>query len=862
MSAVHSSSAGLSEAEAGERLTRFGPNRIHEEKPVSAFAVLLHQFTSPLIYILLVAALVTLLIGEYLDSAVIGVVLLLNATIGFFQERRAENAVRALLGLVAPRARVVRDGVTKDIDSELVVPGDLAVIESGVWIPADLRLVSATRLRVDESMLTGESTPVDKASETLPEETSLAEQRNRAFAGTVVVSGRGRGVVVGTGDDTELGRIAGSVRQEERPKTPLQTSMSRFGHIVGAVVAISAVLTGVVGIIVGESPSDMFLVAVALAVAAIPEGLPVVFTVTLAVGVQRMARRNAIVRRLAAVETLGSTTVIGSDKTGTLTRNRMTVLEVWAGGETYELEDEHTTDLAEPLGLTLLAGVLANESSLGAEPNQSIGDPTEVALLVAADRFGISPEVARDRVEVLEEIPFEPARQYSAVVVARDGSSQVLAKGAPERILEMCESMMTTDGRVVPLERELVSGAAAGLAARGRRVLAMAVSPERATSRAASDGDPTGLVLVGLQGLLDPPRDGVAEAIAGCKRSGMRVIMITGDHADTARFIAADLGISDADAEVLTGMDIDQLSDDALKEAVARVSVFARVSPELKLRVVHALRSRGEVVAVTGDGVNDAPALKAADIGVAMGRDGTDVAREAAEMVLTDDNFVSIYAAVETGRVTYDNLRKVTFFLISSGAATVAAILVALGFRWPLVMLPAQLLWLNLVTNGLADLALAFEPAEDGILERKPRRPKEQLIHSRLWERTVVAGVVMAAGTLIMFWWSLETGESVDQARTVALTTMVVFQAFHAGNSRSEHISVFRISPFSNRLLLAAVAGSLALHVVALHLPYTQFVFRFEPIPGNVWPVIVAMALSIIVAMELHKRFRSRQVRG
>jgi calcium-translocating P-type ATPase len=855
--ALDAAPGGLSVAEAEDRLARYGPNRIREEKPVSNLVILLHQFTSPLIYILVVAALVTLVIGEYVDSAVIAVVLALNAIIGFFQERRAEDAVRALLGLVAPRARVVRDGRTLDIDSEGVVPGDLVVLESGVWIPADLRLASATRLRVDESLLTGESSLVDKVRDPLPEDTPLAERSNLAFAGTVVASGRGRGVVVDTGDHTELGRIAGSVRQEIRPKTPLQTSMSRFAQIVGVVVAISATLAGVIGVVVGEAPSEMFLVAVALAVSAIPEGLPVVFTITLAVGVQRMARRNAIVRRLAAVETLGSTTVIGSDKTGTLTRNRMTTQEVWAGGQIHKVDDAGViAEVTDPLRLTLLTGALTNEASLGAGPDEGIGDPTEVALLVAAERFGVHPEVERANFPVLDEIPFEPIRQYSAAVVAREGSTQVMAKGAPERILDMCDSMMTADGVVVPLDRDHVAGAAGDLAAQGRRVLAMAVSEHGTDPRRTLDGDPTGLVLVGLQGLLDPPREGVAEAIAGCRRSGMRVIMITGDHADTARFIAADLGISEEDAEVLTGADLDGLSDAALADAVGRVSVFARVSPEHKLRVVHALRSRGEVVAVTGDGVNDAPALKAAEIGIAMGRDGTDVAREAAEMVLADDNFVSIYAAVETGRITYDNLRKVTFFLISSGAAEVLAILVALGLRWPLLMLPAQILWLNLITNGVPDVALAFEPGEKGILDRKPRHPKEQLIHPRLWERTVVAGVVMAAGTLAMFWWSLETGGSVDQARTVAVTTMVVFQAFHAGNSRSEHVSVLRISPFSNRLLLAAVAGGLGLHVAALHLPFTQFVFRFEPIPWDAWPLIVATALSIVVAVELHKKFR------
>jgi calcium-translocating P-type ATPase len=851
---LDTSRSGLAADEVTARRAAFGPNTIGEDEPVAMWAVLLHQFQSPLVYILVIATVVTLAIGEYVDSAVIFAVLTLNAAIGFFQEHKAENAVRALMGLVAPRARVIRDGRDWIVESEELVPGDVVLLESGQRVPADLRLVSATALACDESLLTGESTPVRKTVDALAAGLGIGDRTNMAFTGSVVTSGRGRGVVVATGAATELGKIATQIREEAEPATPLQHRMNRFARVVGVVVAVAAIVTIPLGMFRGMSLSETFLVGVALAVSAIPEGLPVVFTITLAVGVQRMARRNAIIRRLPAVETLGSITVIGSDKTGTLTVNRMTVQSVWAAGREVH-PDEGQIELSEPLYRTLLAGVLANEGQfIDGGTDEGVGDPTELALLVAAHQAGIDPEAERRRWESVEEIPFEPERRYSASYRTNGDDVLVFAKGAPERVLEMCVDIAGEDG-VAPLDPGEIALQVERMASSGMRVLAMAYGP----GDRGGSGDLGGLTFLGLQGMIDPPRRGVKEAIADCHRSGIRVVMITGDHVDTARAIAIDLGISTAGGAVVSGRDMDRMDDSDLLERVGHVNVFARVSPDHKLQVVRALQQRGEVVAVTGDGVNDAPALKAAEVGVAMGRSGTDVAREASDMVLADDDFVSIFEAVRQGRVTFDNLRKVTFFLISSGAAEIVVILSAVLAGWPLPMIPAQILWLNLVTNGVQDVALAFEPAERDVTDRPPRPPREGIISRLLWQRTVLSGVVMAAGTLTIFRWVLDSTGSLTQAQTAALTAMVVYQAIHAGNARSEHTSALRMSPFSNRFLLAAVVGALGIHFAALYLPFTQFVLRVEPLDATTWGVIVAMALSVLVAVEIDKAVRRRR---
>jgi Ca2+-transporting ATPase len=863
---------GLSRAEADARLARHGPNRLEEVPPPSNLAILLHQFRSPLIYILLLAALVTVVLGEYIDTGVIASTLVINATIGFTQERRAEQAVRALMKLAAPRARVIREGRDWEVESTDLVPGDLVLLESGVRVAADLRLVSATALAVDESLLTGESVPVAKQAGVLDPDAVLADRRNMVYMGTVVTAGRGRGYVVATGPGTELGAIAEHIRGEPDVEVPLQRRMDRFARVIGATVAISSLLAFGIGIALGEDPGHMFMVAAALAVSAVPEGLPVVFTVVLAIGVRRMARRNAIIRRLPAIETLGSTSVIGSDKTGTLTENRMTVQEVWAGGRTFiivgdgraepggALEAGRPAPVPEhhPLYLTLLTGVLTNEAEiyLTEDGYESQGDPTEAALLIAAARMGIEPEEARAAYPLYAEIPFEPERRYSAAVRERDGAYYAFVKGAPERLLAMSSRMLTDDGPV-PLDARAIQEAAARLAARGLRVLGMAYCrlPGAPAGPEAVE-EPNDLTFLGLQGMLDPPRAGVREAIAGCWEAGIRVIMITGDHAVTARAIGAELGIAGNDAPVLTGTQLDALSDEDLRRQVEEVAIYARVAPEHKLRVVQALQDHGEVVAVTGDGVNDAPALKAADIGIAMGRSGTDVAREASDMVLADDNFVSIYAAVEEGRVAFDNLRKVTFLLVSTGAAAIVALLAAVTLGWPIPLLPSQLIWLNVVTNGLQDIALAFEPGEPGVRRRPPRSKQEGILSPLLWERTLVAALVMAAGTLFLFRWELDQTGSLELAQTVALTTMVLFQNFHIGNARSEHRSVFRLSPVSNPFLLVSVAAALLMHAAALYLPPTQFILRLEPVELEAWVRMVLVAATIVAAMELHKWVR------
>lgn len=866
--------AGLPDDEVTARLGRHGPNRLEEAPPTPWWVLLLHQFASPLIFILVIAAAITLLLEEFVDAAVIAAVLALNATIGFTQESRAEASVRSLMQLVSPHARVIRGGRERDIQSAELVPGDLVLLESGMRVPADVRLLATTALEIDESLLTGESMPVRKSHERLPEETAASDRKNIAYAGCVVTSGRGRGYVVATGMDTELGSIARHVREQETPDTPLQRRMTRLAHLIGVFVGASAIAAFGLGVSLGEPASDMFLVAVAMAVAAVPEGLPVAFTIVLALGVRRMARRNAIIRRLPAVETLGSTTVVGSDKTGTLTENRMTVRQIWAGGRWFTFARDGREgavglvreDAGMLLGehhslfMTVLTGIMTNEAAIapGDEEGEyeTQGDPTEAALLVAAARLDCDPDDARADHPGVAEIPFESERQYSAAVRMRDGRQVLFVKGAPERVLAMSAQALFDDGPVT-LDREAIHQAAGDMAASGLRVLAFAYRELDEPVESPHDvAEPSDLIFLGLQGMLDPPREGVKDAIAGCRRSGMRVLMITGDHARTALAIGRELGIADEGDEPVTGAELENVEDAELAGIVRKVSIFARVSPEQKLRVVNALHENGEVVAVTGDGVNDAPALRAADIGIAMGWSGTDVAREAADMVLADDNFVSIYAAVEEGRITFDNIRKVTFFLVSTGPAAILTILAAIAFGWDSPFLPAQLLWLNLVTNGLQDVALVFEPGEKDVLERPPRPKREGVISTVLWERVLLTAIVMSIGTLALFQWEMKQTDDLMRSQTVALTTLVLFQMFHVGNARSEFISVTRLNPFSNRFLFIATAAALAVHVAALYWEPTQYVLRVEPIGLDAWARIVAVAFSIVVVVEAHKLLR------
>ena len=870
---LEASPEGLSSTEAGARLRRCGPNTIRTGRETNPWTILFHQTKSPLIYILLVAMAITLAIQHWADAIVIGAVVALNTVIGFVQEYRAENAMQALLGLTTPRARVRRDGMETVMESAGLVPGDVVLIEAGDIVPADVRLLGANRLQIDESLLTGESVPAAKSVPAPPEAANLPpqSQSNMAFMGTAVVSGKGTGLVVATALKTQMGSIAEGLVGTTRAETPLQTRMRKFGWLVSLAIVGASVVAFAVGLALGEPVVDMFLTAVAIAVSAIPEGLPVVMSVALAVGVRRMARRNAIIRRLPAVETLGSCTVIMSDKTGTLTQNQMTVQTIWAddnrfhvtgggldphgtierNGETVEVED------GSALYLTLMAGLLPNEASLYQEEDVLVpgGDPTEVALLVSGAKARLNRDDLLERFPLTYDVPFDSDWMYAASVHSHSGREIVFVKGALEPLLEMCTTQAGHDGaREIDVNR--INEEARNMAEEGLRVLAMAMGEGPLVAEAIRSGRPAGLTFLGLQGMMDPPREEVTQAVAACHRAGIRVIMVTGDNPVTAAAIAQRVGIGRGVPEVRTGTELASMSDEELQAVATRVSVYARVRPSQKLRLVNCLRRLGHIVAVTGDGVNDAPALKSAHIGAAMGRSGTDVAKEASEMVLTDDNFATVYAAVEEGRTAFANIRKATFFLISSGIGELVAILASLGLRWPLPLLPAQILWLNLVTNGIEDVALAFEPGEKEQLQRPPISPKEGILSRVLIERSIIVGLVVAAGTLAMFAWERGAGSTLAYARVTALTTMVTFQVFHVLNCRSEYKSAFRKSPLSNRLLLVGTALSLVAHIGAMYLAPTQFLLRLEPLSLETWGRVVLVALSVIAVVEVHKLLR------
>ena len=869
---LHTSEHGLSSEEVEKWLIHYGPNKLAEEEKISKFRILLHQFTSPLIYILLIAGIVTIFLKEYIDSGVIFAVVILNAIIGFIQEHKAEESVRALKKMVVPKAKVVRDGKEKEIHSEEVVPGDIVLLASGTKVPADLRLVHTIELRIDESMLTGESVPVEKELHLIKEENlTPGDQRNMAFMGTIAVTGRAKGIVVETGQKTVLGQIAEDVKEVAVLKTPLQDKLDRFAKVIGLVVFVFSAIVFGAGIMLGVKASEMFLVAVATAVSAIPEGLPVAVTIAMAIGVSRMAGRNAIIRKLPAVETLGSTTVIGSDKTGTLTKNEMTVKLIYdvmhmheVTGSGYEPKGEilHgglTLDGKEEKQLlqVLRIGSLCNESSVNEKDGlyKVDGDPTEGALIVSAMKAGLSVEEEKEKYQQLAIIPFESERGYMATFHRYREKKLIFVKGAPEKILDMCTGALEGE----ELNAKEIGQVAAELAREGLRVLAFAYkkAPDEMEDLTHRDVE-SGLTFAGLQGMIDPPRTEVIEAIEGCRKAGIRVVMITGDHADTASAIARKIGIDCDGSEVLTGRELEAMSDKELFHRIKHVSVFARVSPQHKMRIAQQLIAQGQIVAITGDGVNDAAALKAAHIGVAMGRCGTDVAKEASDMVIADDNFASIFSAVEEGRVVYDNIKKVTLFLVSCGFGELLAITGTILLGMPIPYIPAQILWLNLVTNGLQDVALAFEPAEKNVLNKPPRHPKERILSPLLLQRTLLMGTVMAAGTLYMFISSLNSGVPLEKARTVALTTMVFFQFYQAANCRSETQSIFRMNPLSNPLLFFSIIAAFFAQLAVIYVPTFQWIFRTEPITVIEWVKIGFVTSTIIIAVEIDKWVRNK----
>ncbi|WP_137887235.1 HAD-IC family P-type ATPase [Pseudomonas sp. 2FE] len=862
---------GLAESEAAARLRTHGANRPSVRPGRSPFARFAAQVVQPLVLVLIAAGTVTIFLGEWIDASVIFGVVLINAVLGFVQEGKAEAALAALARAVAAEATVLRAGTRRRLDAAALVPGDLVVLSSGDKVPADVRLLASKELRTAEAALTGESLPVDKCTEALPADTPLADRHNMAYAGTLVVAGQGTGVVVATGDATETGRICGLIAQAPELTTPLTRKMGVFAkHLLIAILALAA-LTFVVGVLRGESAFAMFMAAVALAVGAIPEGLPAAMTVTLAIGVARMAKRRAIIRKLPVVETLGSTTVICSDKTGTLTENAMTVRAIWAGGEEFSVTGHgygptgsiawvgQPVTIAGALRETLLASVLCNDARLVREgPHWTVvGDPTEGALLVAARKGGLDEDTLNSIFPRLDELPFDSARQYMATLHEIEGARIVCVKGAVERLLPSCASMLDRQGREAPCAAEAIHAEALRMAESGLRVLAVArseLAPGQQLEQAQIGAE---LVFLGLIGMLDPPRPRAIGAVRTCHAAGIRVKMITGDHPGTAIAIARQLGIVHAGAGALTGRELAKLDDDQLRKVAAQMDVFARVEPEQKLRLVSALQANGEVVAMTGDGVNDAPALKQADIGVAMGQGGTEVAKEAAAMVLTDDNFATIEAAVEEGRGIYDNLVKFIAWTIPTNASEGLVILAAVFAGTALPITPLQILWINMTTAILLGMMLAFEPAERGIMQRPPRAPTAPVLDRGLIQSIVLLSVLILAGAFGLFELALYRGQSVAEARTIAANVFVLVEIFYLFNCRSLTRPFWSMGWFSNPWVWVGSVAMLVLQLAFTYMPAFNRVFQTAPIGIQEWWAMGAFAATCALIVEAEKYWRS-----
>lgn len=876
--------SGLDLLEVEPRQERFGPNALtarRAESPLLLFFLQLHQ---PLVYILIAAAAVTAALREWVDAGVIGGVVLVNAVIGFVQESRARKAIEALSGTMTTEATVVRAGTKRRIPAAEVVPGDLVLLQPGDRVPADLRLLRLRELQVDESSLTGESVPVQKAVSALAEGTSLADRSNMAYGSTLVTHGTAAGVVVATGDDTEIGRINELIATAEVLATPLTRRIASFSRVLLFVIISLAGLTFAVGALRGEPAFDMFMAAVALAVGAIPEGLPAALTITLAIGVSKMARRNAIIRRLPAVETLGSTTVICSDKTGTLTQNQMTVQEIVLGdGERFTvtgtgyapdgviLSEAGVAETASHPGMAemMRAGVLCNDARLvGAGTDWRVeGDPTEGALLVAGRKAGLEPETVQRDYPRVDAIAFESERQYMATLHRVGPARVVYVKGAVEQVLARCASASGSDGSAIPLDVALAHRAADEMASRGLRVLALARRElEGDASSIDHDDVAENLVFLGLQAMIDPPRPGVASAVRTCQDAGIRVKMITGDHARTATAVAAQIGLegavgADGQLIALTGREMSELRDDELIEHAHRTAVFARVAPEQKLRLVRALQAahvHAHVVAMTGDGVNDAPALRQADIGIAMGVTGTEVAKESADMVLADDNFASIQAAVEEGRGVYDNLVKFITWTLPTNLGEGLVILVAVLGDLRLPILPVQILWINMTTAVLLGLTLAFEPKEPGIMERPPRDPRAAILTTPLVMRIGLVGLLLLGGSFGLYEWELAQGESAMAASTVAVNVFVFGELFYLFNCRSLQHSMFRLGVWSNRWILGGVLLMILLQLGFTYVPFMNVAFSSTPIGVDEWAMVVGVGLCIYLVVGFEKWLRTR----
>jgi P-type Ca2+ transporter type 2C len=873
LSALDTSQAGLTETAAGRRLAEYGPNEIQPPQRVSPWRTLLDQFKNVLIIILLVAALVSAFLGHEIEAAAIAVIVLFAAFLGFIQEYRAERAMEALRAMAAPVASVIRDGVEREVAAREVVPGDVVVLRAGDRVAADLRLVEAVNLQMDEASLTGESVPVEKGLSPLEASAPLGDRSNMAFAGTAVAYGRGRGVVVATAMTTEAGKIAGMLAEVKTSRTPLQESLDRVGHLLARAVLVGVSIIIVIGLLRGEKFIEMLIFGIALAVAAVPEALPAVVTISLAMGLQRMAKRHALMRRLAAVETLGCTTVICSDKTGTLTKDEMTARKCHVSGETYDItgagyqpegnfQQGDAVAAPSPLLQTLLqAGVLASDAELLYDETGkrwSIkGDPTEGALVVAAAKAGIDKAELDRQFPRRDEIPFTSETKRMTTLVADSGSVTAYSKGAPETILRSCDRIVTAAGEIA-LDAETAEGmkqVARVMASQALRVLALARKTE-----AKRDDAENGMTFLGLVGMIDPPRPEAARAIRTCREAGIRPVMITGDHPLTAEAVARELGLL-AGGRAVAGAELEAMDQAQLEQEVQSIELYARVSPEHKLRVVTALQKNREIVAMTGDGVNDAPALKKADIGIAMGISGTAVSREAAAMTLTDDNFASIVSAVEEGRRIYDNIKKYLMYLLSSNLGEVGLIAAAMLLGLPLPLSAVQILYVNLATDGLPALALALDPPDPEIMRRPPRGSTSGIFTRPVVALILCGGIWSAIVNLSVFSWARATGRGEAEAMTMTFATLVLIEFFKAYNFRSDRHSLL-LRPFANRWLNAAIVWELLLLFVVIYLPALQRPFGSFPLPLQDWGIVLCAAFSVCPILELAKWLERRGLFG
>lgn len=867
---------GLTNEEVRARLEKYGHNELQEEEGKSFLTKLKEQFADFLILILIGAALVSFFVGERTDAVVILAIVVINALLGIYQEGKAEKALEALKQMASPTAKVIRNGHIEVVPSKSLVPGDIVILEAGDIVASDLRLLESSNLQIEEASLTGESVPVDKDSDFITQEdVSLGDRHNMAYMSTIATYGRAKGVVVETGHGTEIGKIATAIQSYDDEATPLQNQLNQLGKFLGITTIFICIMVFVVGLFQGREVLEMFMVAISLAVAAIPEGLPAIVTIVLSLGMNKMVKRNAIVKKLLAVETLGSTTVICSDKTGTLTQNEMTAVKVYADGKIFDVsgggyepvgEFKENGQTVDPHSIgdleTLLSiGVLANDASLDkdAEGYKIIGDPTEGALVTLAAKANLLKDEMNTSYPRIEEIPFDSARKMMSTIHENyiPGKLVSFTKGAPDIVIDRC-SHISMGGKVIPFTDELKEEVLKINSMFSRDALRVLASAYKEYSELPSDISPdtieTGMTLVGLTGMIDPPRPEAKEAIKLCKKAGIDTIMITGDYKETAFAIAKDLGMAEHEDQAMMGAELDKLSDEELREVVKNTKVFARVSPDHKVRIVSALKANGEITAMTGDGVNDALALKKADIGVSMGITGTDVAKNTAELILTDDNFASIVSAVEEGRIIYDNIKKFVFFLLSCNIGEIIIVFVSILMNLPVPFIPIQLLWLNLVTDSFPALALGVESGDPDIMDRQPRDPKASILDRPMLIGVLVQSLAIGLSSLLAYTTALRIyPDNLALARTITFATLISAELLRAHSSRSQRHSLFKIGFFTNRTMILGTSFSFLLMLIVLYVPFIQPIFDTVTMGFEHWRIVVLYAFIPLVVGELYK---------